>query len=172
MHLLALAPAGVGVCCLAADRRRSRGAELVMGGLMLAAMIDAVAIRAVPTVWWTALLIVAALALVAGHRRTRGRASDAPGERAMVVHTALGMIVMGALMLTMASGGTSEARASVAAASGHAHGVAAIEAVVLLGWAYVVVSVGLAVRTRSALVRAQYAAMAASTGLMSVAMLV
>ena len=41
LHLLALAPAAVGLCCLAADRRRARAAEVVAAMLMMMAMVDA-----------------------------------------------------------------------------------------------------------------------------------
>lgn len=175
VHLLALAPAGVGVCCLAADRRRSRGAELAVGVLMLVAMTDAVVSGILPTVWWTVLLLAAALVLVAVHGRARGRRRPAAGsERAMVVHSALGMIVMGALMLAMpAASGVASGTADVARAAGaHAHGGTSLAVVALLGAVYAAGSVALAVRAHDVLGRMQYGAMAASVALMSAATVV
>lgn len=187
VHLLALAPAGVGVCCLAADRRRPRGAELATGVLMLVAMADAAGPALMPAVGWAVLLIAASLALVATHGRARGRRAVAragePGERAMVVHAAVGMIVMAALMLAMSVGSPAGAGAAAAGVAGggsslgpsagpHAHGGSSVAVLVVLGAVYAVASLVLAVRTRGALGRVQYAAMAASVGLMSAAMVV
>jgi len=54
LHLFALAPATIGLCCLAADRRRARAGELATALLMLVAMADAAVTRLVPVVWWVA----------------------------------------------------------------------------------------------------------------------
>ncbi len=168
LHLFALAPATIGLCCLAADRRRARGGELATALLMLVAMADAAVTRLVPVVWWVAMLLAGAIALSAagGRRRGSGRSADAV-RMPMGLHAAAGMVVMAALMLAMTGGGVADAA--------HHHGASAPALApvgVALAGAYVLGSVRVAVRARTALDRGQYAAMAASVGLMSLALVV
>ncbi|ALJ19456.1 hypothetical protein [Microbacterium sp. No. 7] len=166
LHLLALVPAAIGVCCLALDRRPARAGELVAGVAMLAAMIDAAVTGLVAAVWWAALLVAGALALSAVRGRRRSAAAAMPGAAAMTMHAATGMIAMAALMIGMPAAGALEV-----AGHSHGHGAPAIgTAGALLGASYVVASAVLAARTRVALDRAQYGAMAASVGLMSLAL--
>lgn len=190
-HVLALAPAAIGLCCLAADRRRARIAELGAAVLMMVAMLDAAITAIVPVVFWVALLVAGAMVLAAVRGRARAgvvaAAGAAPsgastmggstmggstmggstiggGGVAMAVHSASGMVVMAALLLAMAGG--------AAATGGHHHGGTPSVAWAATGVAavYVVASVVLAARTRGMLLRTQYAAMAASVGLMAVAL--
>ena len=56
-HLLALAPAAIGLCCLAVDRRRARAIELGAGVLMMLAMADAAITAIVPAVFWVVALL-------------------------------------------------------------------------------------------------------------------
>ncbi|WP_157831569.1 MULTISPECIES: hypothetical protein [Microbacterium] len=168
LHLFALAPATIGLCCLAADRRRARAGELATALLMLVAMADAAVTRLVPVVWWVAMLLAGAIALSAagGRRRGSGRSADAV-RMPMGLHAAAGMVVMAALMLAMTGGGVADAA--------HHHGASAPALApvgVALAGAYVLGSVRVAVRARTALDRGQYAAMAASVGLMSLALVV
>ena len=164
-HLLALAPAAVGLCCLAADRRRTRAIELGAAVLMVLAMADAAVTAIVPAVFWVVALVGGAMALAAV--RGRARVGVASGEMAggvvMAVHSAAGMVVMAALMLAMIGGG------SVPAAPAHHHAGAPALAVaaVVVASAYLVASVVLAVRAHGGLARAQYVAMAGSVGLMA-----
>ncbi|MGB4779129.1 hypothetical protein, partial [Microbacterium sp.] len=181
-------------CCLAADRRRARAGELAAGALMIAAMLDAGLTAIVAPVWWAALLMASALVLAAGPGRVRrrmpieaatggssgsGRSLGAGGvigfgapsappvmaSGAMAAHAAAGMIVMAALLLTMATGG-------VVASPGHGHahtGAVLWPTVLVLCGAYIVASAVLAARARATLDRAQYVAMAASVALMALA---
>ncbi|WP_336631089.1 MULTISPECIES: hypothetical protein [unclassified Microbacterium] len=175
-HLMALAPAAIGLCCLAADRRRARIGELAASVLMMLAMVDAAVGRVVPVVWWVVVLLAGAMALAAAHGRPRSgpRAGSAgAGGTTMAVHAAGGMIVMAVLLLAMAGGIVSGADAG--AGGGHVHGgaggggagmgVAAFGAI--LAGVYVVASLIVIARARSRLDRGQYAAMAASAGLMA-----
>ncbi|MBU4465518.1 MAG: hypothetical protein KKH75_06700, partial [Actinobacteria bacterium] len=75
MHAWALAPAAIGTCCLAADRRRMRAPELAASVLMLFAMLDAASARLVPPVYWAAALLLSAMLLAAlrGPRSTAAR---------------------------------------------------------------------------------------------------
>lgn len=164
-HLLALAPAAIGLCCLAADRRRARVVELGAAVLMMLAMVDAAVTAVVPAVFWVVALLGGAMALAAARGRARVRVAvgDMTGGAAMAVHSAAGMVVMATLMLAM-TGGT-----SVPAAAGHHHSSApAITvAALVVASAYLVASVVLAARTYGVLARVQYVAMAGSVGLMS-----
>lgn len=156
LHAWAVAPAAVGACCLAADRARVRPPEVVASALMLLAMLDAAVFGVIAPVYWTALLLGAALALAVWRRPRQRRARRVP--TLMTVHTALGMVVMAGLQVAM-SGHT----------SAHAHGVAL--GPLLLGCAagYAVFSIAAIRRMASWLDRAQIAAMAASVVLMAVA---
>ncbi len=164
-HLLALAPAAIGLCCLAADRRRARAIELGAGVLMMLAMADAAITAIVPAVFWVVALLGGAMALAAARGRARVRVAvgDMTGGAAMAVHSAAGMVVMATLMLAMTGG------APAPAASAHHHTAAPTLAVAALvvASAYLVASVVLAARTHGGLARVQYVAMAGSVGLMS-----
>ncbi len=171
LHAWALAPAAIGTCCLAAERRRVRVPEIVASLLMLAAMIDAS--RPAPLVapvYWAALMIVAGMVL-AMLRRARGHGAlpiDRPTAtaRVMTLHTGIGMITMGALLLTMGR--------VDAGASGHTHGMSAgaLSAVLLAGVAaFAVGSLVAAARAHGLLDRVQFVAMGASTSVMGLALL-
>ena len=156
LHLWALAPAAVGTCCLPADRRRVRAPELTASALMLIAMLDAATVGLVATVFWAGMLLLAAMALAgvrSGRRRHPARRADT-----MTVHTALGLVVMAALLLTMPAGQPS-------APSGHAHGMDAGAVTVAVGFTalgYVGWSAVALLRAHTRLDRAQYAAMGVS----------
>jgi hypothetical protein len=163
LHIWALAPAAIGTCCLAADRRRVRAPELAASVLMLLAMLDAAFGRLVAPVFWAALLLAGAMGLaVAGRRRGPRSRVDA----GMTLHTAIGMLAMGALLLAMGHGD--------AAGSAHAHGVSSATLVIVLtgGSAiYAVTSAIATLRAHGRLDRVQYAAMGASTLVMALALL-
>ncbi|WP_285136073.1 hypothetical protein [Microbacterium sp. lyk4-40-TSB-66] len=156
LHAWAVAPAAVGACCLAADRARVRPPEVVASALMLLAMLDAAVSGVVAPVFWTALLLVAALALAVWRRPRQRRAPRVPAL--MTLHTTLGMVVMAALQLGM--GGH---------AAAHAHGVALTPVLIVAVLGYVSLSVMAGRRMPALLDRAQIAAMAASVVLMTVA---
>lgn len=179
-HLLALAPAAVGLCCLAADRRRARVREVAAGLVMMIAMIDSAVGHLVPLVWWVALLLATAMALAASHRRSRLAHGAGSGpvrgtEATMVAHAAGGMVVMAALLLAMATGGAAAGAWPGVGVAAHAHGGSGVGASaaeigvlgVTLAGVYVVASLVVIARSRSPLDRGQYAAMAASAGLMA-----
>lgn len=136
LHLWALAPTAVGACCVAADRGRPRVPELAAAALMLLAMADAATGTAViAPVYWTGLLLAAAmgLAVLRGSRRVRalrpsarasgaGAVSDGVGRghrsAAMTAMTAVGAVVMALLVLLMGAD-------PAAAGAGHHHGIGA-----------------------------------------------
>ncbi len=158
LHAWAVAPAAVGACCLAADRARVRPPEVVASVLMLLAMLDAAAFGVIAPVYWTALLLVAAVALAVWRRPRQRRMPRTP--TLMTLHTTVGMVVMGALHLGM--GGHTAA---------HSHGPALgpVLGAAVLGYAALSVAAGRRMRAR--LDRAQIGAMAASVILMGVAAL-
>ncbi|WP_460773468.1 hypothetical protein [Microbacterium sp. GXF7504] len=156
LHLWALAPAAVGACCLAADRRRVRMPELAASTVMLLAMLDMATMRLVAPVFGAAALLTTAMALAAVRSaRRRGRAHRAD---AMTLHTGLGIVVMAVLLLVPHAG-------TAASGGGHAHGgdpaaltaSVALAALVYAGWSGVA-----AIRRHPPLDRVQYAAMGAS----------
>ena len=163
LHLLALAPAAVGLCCLAADGRRARAVELAAALLMIIAMADAAVTALVPAALWAGALIAGAMLLAVTRGRARALAARGMGGgTAMPVHAASGMLVMAALLLATAGG-------PAATIAGHHHSAAPALTLVAaaVATAYVVASAVLTVRARGRLVRAQFVAMAASVGLMS-----
>lgn len=180
LHLWALAPATVGACCVAADRGRARVPEFAAAALMLVAMADVgTGARLIAPVLWALLLVVGAMGLAAlrGARRPRPAAGERMPHpsRAMTVMTALGLVVMAALMITM---GTAAPSSAADAGGGHGHGglgavggglgmVVALTTVVAAG--YVAVSAVAAVRSTLRLDRVQYVSMAAATALMAAA---
>ena len=162
LHAWALAPAAIGTCCLAADRRRVRAPELVASLLMLVAMLDAALAHLVPPVYWAASLLASGMALAAWRSRTRRRIPGLPHSGTL--HATLGLVVMGALLVAMGHAPTPT--------GAHEHGpsAAAVTALVLAGaLAHAVGSAVVATRARGLLNRAQYALMGASTAAMGIA---
>lgn len=170
LHAWAIAPAAIGVCCLAADRGRARWPDAAASVLMLVAMLDAALTRLVAPVYWAALLIASAMALAAW-QRPRGRTSGArPRPRAgMAVHTGLGLIAMAALELGM---GHDPLAAANSAAHVHGGGGAVVTTLLLGGaLAYAAFSGLLLARAHRSLDRAQLFCMGASVLLMAAAAL-
>lgn len=166
LHAWALAPAAIGTCCLAADRRRVRAPELAASLLMLLAMLDSALERIIAPVFWAALLLLGAMGLAASGR-LRGRATRPAAG--MTLHSAIGMVAMAGLLLAMGHAG-----AETSAASVHAHGVSGTTLTVALLAASLVYALGsvlAALRAHGGLDRAQYAAMGASTVVMGIALL-
>ncbi|HWI31214.1 MAG TPA: hypothetical protein VNT50_06970 [Microbacterium sp.] len=104
LHTWALAPAALGACCLAADRRRARVPELAASVLMLLAMLDSSRTHpAVPAVLWAEILLIAAMAVAAvrGRRAATHADADAMPSTGMTLHTNLGLVVMAVLVALM-----------------------------------------------------------------------
>lgn len=182
LHLGALAPAAIGACCIAADRRRARLPELAASVLILVAMVDVVLGGVVAPVLWAAALLAAAIVLAAvrgraarlrvGRGPTRAAGTALVPSTVMTVHTTLGLVVMAALVLAMIPD------ASAVASPGHhgsgpSFGSAAAASALLFG----VVSL-VAARTlhgdsarASALDRGQLIAMGVATAVMGVSLL-
>jgi len=156
LHIWAVAPAAVGACCLAADRARVRPPEVAASLLMLVAMLDAAVFGVVAPVYWTALLLTAAVGLAVWRRPRQRRRPQVP--TVMNLHTTLGMVVMAGLQLGM--GGH-------AAAHAHGPGLAPVLTAAVIGYVGLSVAAGRRMPTR--LDRAQIAAMAASVVLMAAA---
>lgn len=156
LHAWAVAPAAVGACCLAADRARVRPPEVAASVLMLLAMLDAAVAGLVAPVYWTVVLLAAAVALAVWRRPRQKRAPRV--SALMTAHTTLGMVVMAALQLGM--GGP-------AASHAHGPGLGPVLAGAVIG--YVGLSLAAVLKMPARLDRAQIAAMAASVVLMAVA---
>lgn len=194
LHLGALAPAAVGACCIAADRRRARTPELAASVLMLVAMLDVVLWGVVAPVAWAGVLIVAAIALAALRGRTaRSRAAarvpvsaagvpisgtrvPVSGARVpsavMTVHATLGLVVMATLVLAMIPDASAPAVTVGHQASGAPFGLLAAASALLFGLVSAVAARaphdgGARV---SALERGQLIAMGASTAAMGMAL--
>jgi len=158
LHAWAVAPAAVGACCLAADRARVRPPEVAASVLMLVAMLDAAVFQVVAPVYWTILLLAAAVGLAIWRRPRQRRAPRVPAL--MTLHTTLGMVVMAALQVAMGAH---------AASTGHSHGVALVPFLLAVAVGYAALSVVAMTRMPARLDRTQIAAMAASVGLMALA---
>lgn len=156
LHAAAVAPAALGACCLAADRARVRPPEVAASVLMLVAMVDAAAFGVVAPVYWTAILLAAAVGLAVWRRPRQRRTPRVPAL--MTVHTALGMALMAGVQLGM--GGHTTA---------HTHGPALAPVLAVAVAGYVALSVAAGRRMPARLDRAQIGAMAASVVLMAAA---
>lgn len=140
LHVAALLPAALGVCCTAGRRRATP--ELATAVVMLVVMADlALGIVSVPPVVWTAVLVATALIVASGSRRRGSRTHPAPDDggtrpgraiatvapthaaRAMTVTTATGALVMAGLASLMTAAGPGrQSGATSAVASGHHSG--------------------------------------------------
>lgn len=158
LHLWAVAPAAIGTCCLAADRARVRPPEVAASVVMLLAMLDAAIFGVVAPVYWTGLLLAAALGLAVWRRPRQRRSPRVPPT--MTLHTALGLVLMAALQVSMGAHGSP---------SGHSHGLTLAPFLTAGVLAYAAVSVAAIRRMPGRLDRAQIAAMAASLAVMSLA---
>lgn len=130
LHVGALVPATVGLCCTAASPRQ-RGLPAVAGWGSAAVMTSAMADAAlgsplVPAGLWTVLLVIAAVlpAVQLRRDRERGRRPVTKHAPLMAVHRSLGTLVMGGLMLVMA---TPALGSRVAGASHHGAGGGGLE---------------------------------------------
>lgn len=172
LHAWALAPAALGTCCIAADRRRARAPELAASVLMVLAMADAAfGLGLLSPVLWASLLVVAAMGIAALRSGRREIApEDVPARPAigMTVHSGLGLVITGGLMLAMVPGVGAAARVSV-----HHTAIpgSLVAALVATSVGYALVSLGAAVRARCPVLdRVQLVAMGASTLAMSLAL--
>ncbi|WP_029150927.1 hypothetical protein [Microbacterium indicum] len=164
LHLAALLPASVGVCCLAAaPGARARAAEVIASIVMVAAMTDvALGGGVVPAVLWAIALVICSLALAVGARLARReRGAAACGTW---IHTAVGGLVSAPLILVMGTATTTT--------TGHHHGLGAA-GLLIPALGYITWSVLLALRRGSRLrLRLLHATMGLSTAMMAAAMLV
>lgn len=179
LHLGALAPAAIGACCIAADRRRARAPELAASVLMLVAMLDVVLGGVMAPIVWAALLIVAAMGLAALRgRAVRSRAGRAPRaavvpSTVMTVHATVGLVVMAALVLAMIPDASAALSITGHHGSGAPFGLVAAASALLFGLVSVIATRaphGGAARA-SVLERWQLVGMGASTAAMGVALL-
>jgi hypothetical protein len=195
LHLGALAPAAIGACCIAADRRRARAPELAASVLMLVAMLDVVVWGVIAPVVWAAALVVAAIGLAALRGRAARRRSTArvpvpaarvpvpaarvpvPAARVpssvMTVHATLGLVVMAALVLAMIPDASTASPAATHHSAGAPFEFVAAASALLFGIVSVVATRarhGDGART-SVLERGQLIAMGVSTAAMGIALL-
>lgn len=164
LHAGALAPALASACCVAADRGRTRAREVSASALMLIAMVDAGLTGFVAPVFWAALLLAAGMAMAAAHRFRPAAAEPSRPHPLMGAHTALGMVLMAVLLVTMSS---------VHAADTHTHhGVSAAGLDLLVAAAalgYAAWSAHAARRATGRLTSAQFATMGLSILVMAAA---
>lgn len=117
LHLAAVLPATVGLCCAVGDRR-GRARSVVPAAAMLTAMLAmAAGWPIVPPLAWAALLVVLGVAAAAGLRRGR-RAGAEPHVLEMQVHRALGLVLGAGLLVVsaVAHGGPADSAHGVHAA--------------------------------------------------------
>ena len=142
LHLGALVPAAVGACCTVGGRRGPL--DLVAAIVMLAAMLDlATGVGMLHPLLWAVVLIVLAIASAVRLRSIAGLPAPVDDtavlavtrhRAAMTAHTSGGLVIMAALVCTMAG----HAAGSIYAGSGihpigHQIGTGALPAVLLAG---------------------------------------
>lgn len=164
LHAGALAPAIASACCVAADRRRTRAREVSASALMLLAMVDASLTGFVAPVFWAALLLAAGMAMAASHRRRPVTAGPGRTHPVMGIHTALGMVLMAMLLVTMSSTHTASTHAHHGVSAAGLNALVAAAALVYAGW-----SAYAARRAAERLTSAQFATMGLSVLVMTVA---
>jgi hypothetical protein len=167
LHLAAVLPATVGLCCAVGDRR-GRARSVVPAAAMLAAMLAmAAGWTVVPALGWAALLVALGVGAAARLRRRRDGGVP-PHARHMVLHRALGLVLGAALLLVTGAG-----HADVAGA-GHPHAGSTLLVATLAGsagyLAYTAWLVAGSLRRRSPVVGVvEASAMGLMTALMAVA---
>jgi hypothetical protein len=180
LHLSALLPAAVGVCCTVGGRRR-RTADAVLTAVMLVAMADvSLRIGMLHPLGWCALLVLLAISGAVAARRgsarvgARGSGAGWAGVHLSALHLALGLITTAALLALMPGGGG----ASASVSSVHQHGGDVLRSLVLCGAAgYAGFAVWLAVQLgrppkRDVLGSIESSSMAASVLMMVIAVAV
>lgn len=166
LHTLAMVAGGISLVSVVADRGRGRFTECAAAALMLVAMADSAQSEPfVPVVAWMGSLIAAAL-IVSASGRLGGQAPAqvGPAGGGLRAHSAVGLIVMAALLAG------SIRTDPISAAPAHAHGGVGELGIPLLCVAlgYAVVSTLVAARSRTAVRGIHLAAMGASAGLMGI----
>lgn len=163
LDALVLLPAGVCVGCATRGVRPGRVPGTVAAVLMLLAMLD-IGIGpglVAPPVWAAALLVAGVVLAVAGRA--------AAGPPAHLAHAAVGLVLMGALIIGM---GMDSASTTSAIDSMPAMGPSPFAALMLVGTlAFAAASAVLVVRERSLPRRLESAAMAVSVALMALPIL-
>ena len=168
LHLAAVLPATVGLCCAVGDRR-GRARSVVPAAAMLAAMLAmAAGWTVVPALGWAALLVVLGVGAAARLRR-RPDGGVPPHARHMVLHRALGLVLGAALLLATGAG-----HADVAGAGHPGHAGSTLLVATLAGsagyLAYTAWLVAGSLRRRSPIVGVvEASAMGLMTALMAVA---
>jgi len=98
LHLAAVFPATVGLCCAVGDRRGGARSVVPAAVMLLAMVAMAVGLPGVPSLVWAGVLVV--LGIVASVGLRRGADSAAPlHARRMQLHRALGLVLGAALLL-------------------------------------------------------------------------
>jgi hypothetical protein len=160
LHAGALGATVVCAGCAALGRPRPGVREVLFLLLMVLGMTDVVARTAlVPAVVWSAALVAASVALVAGRRGKPGSA----GLSHLRAHSAVSGVLMSGLMLEMTHGH------EAAASAGH-HGTS-VMLLLLGGSVLLVVSAAWAMCAAPWMARVQYAGLAFSIVLTSLAAL-
>ena len=164
VHIGAVLPATVGICCTIGGERRVR--TVIPALVTLLAMLDlAVGPGLILPLLWAAIMVGLAVWTAVGVRTRRTH---------MPLHRSLGLLVMAGLTIAMAApaGG-----AASVVASGHAHGatgvlIPLVSAGVAGYLAYTVWLALVAMRQRSMLARVDAASMGLMAAVMGIALLV
>jgi len=167
LHLAAVLPATVGLCCAVGDRRGGARSVVPAAVMLLAMLAMAAGWTAVPPLAWAAAFVVLGIAAAAGLRR------NAHGEtpqhvRDMHLQRALGLVLGAALLVAT---GAHQAGAVTSGHPGHSGGTLIIATLAgTTGYlAFTAWVVARAVRRRAPLVGAvESSAMGVMTALMAV----
>ena len=104
LHLAAVLPATVGLCCAVGDRRGRARSVVPAAAMLLAMLAMASGWPVVPPLAWTALLLALGVGSAA---RLRTRAADHADQHArhMQLHRALGLVLGAGLLVVVGMGG-------------------------------------------------------------------
>ncbi|WP_448002577.1 hypothetical protein [Agromyces bauzanensis] len=97
LHLAAVLPAGVGLCCAVGDRRGRARAAMPAAAMLAAMLAMAAGWPGVPPLAWSAVLLVLGVVGARGLRSSAG--IRARHDRHMRLHRALGLVLGAALLL-------------------------------------------------------------------------
>lgn len=169
LHPTAIALTAMAVVLHPGIRDRSCVGDVLAGAAMLLAMVDAMWIRIIPTVFWLAALVLGALCISA-LRSVRSRSGRESGGACRSSHTPLGFVVTAACLPFMQPPTAVQAAVSGGGHAHHALGAGSVTAlVVLLAGGYLVISLIAARLAGRGAERAHFLLMGSGSALMALA---
>ncbi|RXZ72723.1 hypothetical protein [Agromyces albus] len=168
LHLTALVPATVGLCCAVGDRPGSARSVVPAASMLIAMIAMAAGWPVLPPLLWAGVLLVLGVVTAAGIRMRLGTEAPPAHERQMHAHRALGLVLGAGLLLI--SSAAHAGGSSPAAHSGHTAGGLLATAILAGAAGYLAFTVWLVARSVRRRVALVGMVEASAMGLMTVLM--